>query len=56
MENGVLDQIVLILFINKEIVKFYNVNVDNNFVLIVVMYYIQINHVKIILIKFLLKL
>lgn len=52
MENGVLDQIALILFINKELIKFYNVNVVNNFVLIVEILFIQINLVMKILIKF----
>ncbi len=46
MENGVQDLIVLILFFSKVKKKYYNVYVDNNFVLIVGIQIIQIKHVK----------
>lgn len=46
MENGVLNLIVSILFTNKDRKKYYNVFVDNNFVLIVDIQIIQIKLVK----------
>lgn len=46
MVNGVQEQIVLILFINKDNQRHCNVDVVNNFVLIVVILSTQTEHVK----------